>query len=189
MLLDENIIDEIIFAVDSKRLAELEDVLLLCDEEGVRTRVAVDFFPHVHSDVYLDRLRSVPLLTFSATPHDEVLLMIKRLLDVIVAGAGLILLAPLMGLAALLILITTPGPVIFRQMRCGLNGRRFACYKFRSMVRDAESQQQALAHLNEKTTAFKIAKDPRVTLSAAGCASSRSTSCRSCGTCCGVICR
>ena len=53
-LLRDGVIDEIIFAVDSETLAELEEVFLLCDEEGVRTRVAVDFFPHVNSEVYLD---------------------------------------------------------------------------------------------------------------------------------------
>ena len=60
-LLRRHVIDEIIFAVDSSRLAQLEEIFLLCDEEGVRTRVAVDFFPHVNSQVYLDRLGSSPL--------------------------------------------------------------------------------------------------------------------------------
>ena len=74
-LLDRHVIDEIIFAVGSERLAELEEVFLLCDEEGVRTRVAVDFFPHVNSEVYLERLGFTPLLTFSAAPHDEIRLL------------------------------------------------------------------------------------------------------------------
>jgi exopolysaccharide biosynthesis polyprenyl glycosylphosphotransferase len=162
-LLDENVIDEIIFAVDSRRLAEIEDVLLFCDEEGVRTRVAVDFFPHVNSEVYLDRLHGTPLLTFSAAPHDELRLMAKRALDISIAAAALILLAPFLLTIALLVRLSSPGPVIFRQVRCGLNGRRFLLYKFRSMVRDAEERKKALAHLNEKQTAFKISRDPRVT--------------------------
>lgn len=163
-LLQERIIDEIIFAVDSKRLGELEDTLLLCDEEGVRTRVAVDFFPHVNSDVYLERLRNVPLLTFSAAPHDEVRLMLKRVLDVAAAVAGLIVLSPFLLIIAVLIRLSSPGAAIFRQERCGLNGRRFTFYKFRSMVHDAEKRKAELEHLNEKTTAFKLTNDPRVTL-------------------------
>jgi exopolysaccharide biosynthesis polyprenyl glycosylphosphotransferase len=162
-LLEEQVIDEIIFAVDSKRLGELEDVLLLCDEDGVRTRVAVDFFPHVNSDVYLDRLQATPLLTFSAAPHDELRLMVKRLLDVTFAAAALILLAPFMLLIGLLIRLTSPGPTVFRQIRCGLNGRRFTFYKFRSMCENAEELKPALEHLNQKQTAFKIADDPRIT--------------------------
>src|SRR3984893_7180640 len=77
-LLREHVIDEIIFAVDSRKLAEMEEIFLLCDEEGVRTRVVVDFFPHVNSQVYLDRLGTTPLLTFSAAPHDEIRLLLKR---------------------------------------------------------------------------------------------------------------
>jgi exopolysaccharide biosynthesis polyprenyl glycosylphosphotransferase len=162
-LLDSEVVDEVIFAVDSRRLGELEDLLLLCDEGGVQTRVAVDFFPHVNSEVYLDRLYQTPLLTFSAAPDDEIRLLAKRLLDVLVAATALALLAPFMLVIAALIRLTSPGPVIFRQVRCGLNGRRFTLYKFRSMCENAEELKPMLAHLNEKKTAFKIANDPRVT--------------------------
>jgi exopolysaccharide biosynthesis polyprenyl glycosylphosphotransferase len=162
-LLDTQVIDEIIFVVDSRRLSELEDVLLLCDESGVQTRVAVDFFPHVNSEVYLDRLYQTPLLTFSAAPSDELRLMAKRIVDIVVSAVLLVLLAPLMLVIAVLIRLTSPGPAIFRQQRCGLNGRRFTLYKFRSMCENAEELKPRLAHLNEKKTAFKIANDPRVT--------------------------
>lgn len=162
-VLRDHVIDEVIFAVDSESLAQMEEMMLLCDEEGVRTRVAVDFFPHVNSRVYLDRLGAAPLLTFAAAPHDEIRLLVKRLTDIVLAAAALVLLAPFMLFIALLIRITSPGPAIFRQQRCGLNGRRFTFYKFRSMVRDAESRKAALEHLNRKSTAFKIPDDPRLT--------------------------
>ena len=162
-LLRGRVIDEVIFAVDSRRLAELEDVFLRCDEEGVRTRVLVDFFPHVNSDLYLDRLGSAALLTFSAAPHDEIRLLLKRTIDVALAAAALVFLAPFMALVALLIRWTSPGPAIFRQERCGLNGRRFIFYKFRSMIDNAEDIKASLEHLNEKSIAFKIRNDPRLT--------------------------
>lgn len=162
-MLQEHVIDEIIFAVDSHQLAAMEDVFLLCDEEGVRTRVLVDFFPHVNSELYLDRLGTAPLLTFSAAPHDELRLLFKRSIDVILAGAALALLLPLMLLTALLIRLTSPGPAIFSQERCGLNGRRFTFYKFRSMCVNADQMKPALQHLNHKSTAFKIPNDPRLT--------------------------
>ena len=162
-LLRRHVIDEIIFAVHSQRLADLEDVFLLCDEEGVRTRVLVDFFPHGNSDVYLDRLGNAPLLTFAAAPHDDLRLMVKRATDFVLAAAALIVLAPLMMAIVLLIRLTSPGPAIFRQERCGLNGRRFVFYKFRSMCQNADEMKAALAHLNRKTTAFKIPNDPRLT--------------------------
>ncbi|MBZ5608033.1 MAG: sugar transferase [Acidobacteriia bacterium] len=163
-LLRRHVIDEIIFAVDSRRLSEMEEVFLLCDEVGVRTRVVVDFFPHVNSQVYLDRLGVTPLLTFSAAPHDEIRLLAKRISDFVLAAAALILLLPFMLLIALAIRLTSPGPAIFRQVRCGLNGRRFVFYKFRSMCNNAEELKASLMHLSAKSTAFKIPNDPRQTV-------------------------
>jgi exopolysaccharide biosynthesis polyprenyl glycosylphosphotransferase len=149
--------------VGSESLADLEEVFLLCDEEGVRTRVAVDFFPHVNSTVSLDRFGSTPLLTFSAAPYDEIRLLVKRLTDIAAAAAGLVVLAPFMAVISILIRLTSPGPAIFRQVRCGLNGRRFLFYKFRSMCQNAEELKPALEHLNTRETVFKIPHDPRLT--------------------------
>jgi exopolysaccharide biosynthesis polyprenyl glycosylphosphotransferase len=163
VLLQHHVIDEIFFAVGSEKLAELEEVFLLCDEEGVRTRVAVDFFPHINSTVDLERLGRTPLLTFTAAPDDEVRLMVKRLVDIAIAALGLLALAPLMVLIAVLIRLTSPGPAVFRQVRCGLNGRRFLFYKFRSMCENAEELKPRLMHLNRRRTAFKIPDDPRLT--------------------------
>jgi exopolysaccharide biosynthesis polyprenyl glycosylphosphotransferase len=162
-LLAERVVDEVIFAVDSSRLASLEEVFLLCDEEGVRTRVAIDFFPHVNSDITLDRVGGAPLLTFSAAPLDDLRLVLKRVFDLVVSAAALVVLAPLIAFAALLIKLTSPGPVVFRQARCGLNGRRFTLYKFRSMVANAHELRMQLEHLSERQIAFKLSRDPRVT--------------------------
>jgi exopolysaccharide biosynthesis polyprenyl glycosylphosphotransferase len=162
-LLAERVVDEVIFAVDSSRLSSLEEVFLQCDEEGVRTRVAIDFFPHVNSDMTLDRVGGAPLLTFSAAPLDDLRLVLKRMFDLVVSAAALVLLSPLIAAAALLISLTSSGPVIFRQARCGLNGRRFTLYKFRSMVANAHELRTQLEHLSEREVAFKLSDDPRVT--------------------------
>jgi exopolysaccharide biosynthesis polyprenyl glycosylphosphotransferase len=162
-MLRRQVIDEIVFAVGSDRLAELEEVFLLCDEEGVRTRVAVDFFPHVNSKVHLDELGSTPLLTFSAAPHDEIRLLVKRVMDIVLATAAILVLLPFMVIIALLVRATSRGPAIFRQERCGLNGRKFTFYKFRSMCDNAEELKPSLAHLSQRTTAVKIPNDPRLT--------------------------
>jgi exopolysaccharide biosynthesis polyprenyl glycosylphosphotransferase len=162
-LLRADIIDEIVFAIDTRRLADLEEVFLLCDEEGVRTRIALDFFPHVNSRIYLDRLGPAPLLTFSATPHDEIRLLVKRITDLVLAAAALILMFPIMLVVAAIIRLTSPGPAIFRQERCGLNGRRFVFYKFRSMCVEADAMRESLAHLSERQLAIKIPNDPRLT--------------------------
>jgi exopolysaccharide biosynthesis polyprenyl glycosylphosphotransferase len=163
-ILQQHVVDEILFAVGSESLADLEEVFLLCDEEGVRTRVAVDFFPHVNSTVSLDRFGATPLLTFSAAPYDEIRLLLKRATDVVIAVAGLVVLAPFMAVVALLVKLTSPGPAIFRQVRCGLNGRRFVFYKFRSMCENAEELKCQVEHLNARDgVVFKIPDDPRLT--------------------------
>jgi exopolysaccharide biosynthesis polyprenyl glycosylphosphotransferase len=161
--LREHIVDEVLFAVEPQQLAGLADLFLLCDEEGVRTRLSLEFFPHVNSEVYLDRLGPLPMLTFSATPTDEIKLLAKRAVDFSAALIALLLISPLLLLTALLIKLTSPGPVIFRQQRCGLNGRRFTLYKFRSMVANAEQLRSQYAHLNVKRLTFKIPGDPRLT--------------------------
>jgi len=162
-LFREQVVDEVIFDVDSSKLRELEDVFLMCDEEGVRTRVSIDFFPHVNSQITLDRVGDAQLLTFSAAPQDDLSLTVKRILDVAISSVALLILSPVMALAAILIKLTSRGPVIFKQARCGLNGRRFTVYKFRSMVENADELKSQLEHLSEKQIAFKLSRDPRVT--------------------------
>ncbi len=162
-MLRRQVIDEVHFAVESDRLPALEEVLLTCDEEGVTSRIAVDFFPHVNSQVALERVGITPMLTFSATPTDEILLLVKRVVDFILASAALIVLSPFLLVVAILVKLTSPGPVIFKQVRCGLNGRNFTFYKFRSMVKDAEQRMHEVAHLNPKTVVTKIPNDPRLT--------------------------
>jgi exopolysaccharide biosynthesis polyprenyl glycosylphosphotransferase len=90
--------------------------------------------------------------------------MIKRTLDCLFSTVLLVLSAPLFFVIAVLIRLTSPGPVFFRQARVGLNKRQFSIYKFRTMVADAEQLQDQLLAMNEMTgPVFKIKQDPRVT--------------------------
>ncbi len=106
------------------------------------------------------RARSVELLpVISVRPS-----VTKRAIDIVGAIIGLIVLAPVMLLVALALRVSGRGPVIFAQERCGLGGRRFRFYKFRTMVEDAEDQRASLVHLNEmRGPMFKISRDPRIT--------------------------
>ncbi|MFQ5663236.1 MAG: sugar transferase [Terriglobia bacterium] len=163
-LLKEQVVDEVFSAVSKEELADLEDLLLLFKEAGVQTRLQLKIFPHLLSRVYVERFRTVPLLTFTTTPENELHLAFKRLLDVVGAAVLLVLLAPLFSLIALLIKLTSPGPVFYFQTRCGLGGRRFTLYKFRSMVADADERRNELAEFNEADgPVFKMANDPRCT--------------------------
>jgi exopolysaccharide biosynthesis polyprenyl glycosylphosphotransferase len=162
-LLRRQVIDEVIFAVGKDDLEKLEEAFLLCEEEGVKTRVLLSFFPQVISKVYLERLGSKPLLTFSATPEDESLLL-KRAFDFSFALIALIVLSPLLLILGVLVKLTSPGPMLFSQTRCGLGGRKFTLYKFRSMRADADLLREELEALNEVDgPVFKIRNDPRCT--------------------------
>lgn len=163
-MLQRVVVDELIFVVSRKRLEELEEIFLICEEQGIRTRVAVNFFPHMIAKVHLEDLHGVPLLTFTTTPHNELLLAAKRVFDLTIASVVLVALLPFSLLIALIIKMTSPGPVLFRQTRVGLNGRHFTLYKFRSMLENAEEMRNDVEHLNEmKGPAFKILNDPRAT--------------------------
>jgi exopolysaccharide biosynthesis polyprenyl glycosylphosphotransferase len=164
-LLRKHVIDEVIFALSKDDLERLGDSFLACEVEGVKSRVLLTFFPHVISKVYLERLGEKPLLTFATTPENDYLLLLKRAWDFAMALALLVLLSPLMGLLALLIRLTSQGPALYRQTRCGLGGRKFTLYKFRSMRPDADLRREELEALNEVDgPAFKITRDPRCTV-------------------------
>jgi exopolysaccharide biosynthesis polyprenyl glycosylphosphotransferase len=97
-------------------------------------------------------------------PRSQTARTAKRALDVAGGAAGLVLLAPLMLLCALLVKLTSRGPILFVQTRCGLGGAPFKFYKFRTMVEDAEDRKAELEHLNEmRGPVFKIRHDPRTT--------------------------
>ena len=88
----------------------------------------------------------------------------KRILDILFSGAGILLFLPLMLPLAILIRLESDGPIFFRQIRVGRNRRHFVCYKFRSMVNDAEALKEEIGYMNEaKGPMFKIRNDPRIT--------------------------
>jgi exopolysaccharide biosynthesis polyprenyl glycosylphosphotransferase len=163
-VLQDRVIDEVVFAVSMQELARLEPLMSHCANVGVKTRVQLEFLPSPYSRIYLENFRDVPLLSLSTAPESELLLFFKRSGDVIVATFSLVLLFPLLGAIAAAIRLTSPGDVLFRQTRCGLGGRRFTLYKFRSMVNNAEQLRAELHELNELDgPVFKISDDPRIT--------------------------
>ncbi len=157
-------VDEIVFAVTRKKLDEMKQIFLMCEELGIRTRVAMNFFPNRVARMEIEELEGVPFLTFTTTPSNEAHLAMKRALDVAVSAVMLALAAPIIVVSALVIKLTSPGSVLFKQRRMGLNGRLFTLYKFRTMIEDAHARREEVAHLNEMNgPAFKLKDDPRVT--------------------------
>ena len=164
-ILQTRVVDEVVFAVDLQQLARLEPVMQHCADLGIRTRVQLEFLPAAYSRVYLENFRQVQLLSLSSAPDSELRLFFKRVFDVVLSLVSLIFLSPLLLAIAAMIKITSPGPVLFQQTRCGLGGRRFMLYKFRSMINNAEQMRAELHQLNELDgPVFKISDDPRITL-------------------------
>jgi exopolysaccharide biosynthesis polyprenyl glycosylphosphotransferase len=154
----------VIFVVPGKILSDMEDLFLLCEELGVNARIAVGIFPHLIARATLEDFSNIPLLTFSTKPTNWAALMVKRIMDLCIAWSVLIVAMPLWLLTAMMIKLDSAGPIFFCQERCGLNGRRFTMYKFRSMVADAELRIDELSTYNELVgPVFKIKNDPRVT--------------------------
>ena len=164
-IVESHVVDDVIFAVHRRELDRLEDLFLSLQEQGIRTRFAMDLFPHTRARVELEELDGVPLLSFATTPTNPLQLMLKRVLDVALASFLLFIGLPIAGMIALTIKLTSGGgSVLFRQTRCGLNGRSFTLYKFRTMVEGAEERRRDLMHLNEMNgPVFKLRSDPRVT--------------------------
>jgi exopolysaccharide biosynthesis polyprenyl glycosylphosphotransferase len=162
-ILQDEVVDEVIFILSRRQLDEFEESFLLCSELGIRARVAL-YFPHMKARVVLEDLEGIPLLTFTNTPLAPFPMFLKRLLDVVASAVGLVVLGVPLLLIAAAIKLTSRGPVLFKQVRCGLNGRRFTLYKFRTMYQGSELQLDEVAHLNEVNgPAFKARSDPRVT--------------------------
>lgn len=163
-ILQTRVVDEVVFAVDLQELARLEPVMQHCADLGIRTRLQLEFLPPAYSRVYLENFREVQLLSLSSAPDSELRLFFKRIFDIVLSFTSLVILSPLLLVMAAMIKITSPGPVLFQQTRCGLGGRRFTLYKFRSMINNAEQMRAELHQLNELDgPVFKISDDPRIT--------------------------
>jgi len=163
-ILREKVIDEIIFITTHEKLDDLEDDLLICEELGISTKIVLNILPRRISKAEFEELGGFSMLSFSTTPKNVIDLTIKRIFDLVFSLTALLLLSPVFLVASVLIKTTSRGPVFFKQVRCGKNGRQFNLLKFRSMVEDAEKIQKGLEHLNEMDgPVFKIKRDPRIT--------------------------
>jgi exopolysaccharide biosynthesis polyprenyl glycosylphosphotransferase len=158
-------VDEVLLALPMNKYALLADALVRhCEEQGIVVRVRAEIFDLHIAKSYADDLQGIPVMTFQSGPIDNWQLLLKRCVDIVGSVALLIALAPLFAIVALLIKFESPGPILFAQERVGYNKRRFKVLKFRTMVAEAEKQQDMLEHLNEaEGPVFKIKRDPRIT--------------------------
>ncbi len=143
---------------------QVEKAIQACELEGVEAWLLADFFNTQVSQTTLDDFNGRPMLVFRSTPEESWQKVAKQALDVFGALAFLITFSPVFLVVGLLIKMTSPGPIFFRQRRSGLNGKPFTMIKFRSMVTNAEQRKAELQALNEmEGPVFKLTNDPRIT--------------------------
>jgi len=158
-------IDEVFVSVPLDSRQRLIRALVdLCEMQGTTIRLVSSVVELMLGKAQLDAIDGRPVLTLFTGPSESLEFAAKRLLDLVVAGAAVMLLAPVFAFLALIIRLDSRGPVLFVQPRVGLNGRRFPFFKFRTMVEGADRMQADLEELNEaEGPVFKIRDDPRVT--------------------------
>lgn len=158
------VVDEVLIALPVKSMyQQIQDAIFACERVGVPVTYLADIFQHSMAQPRYGKGGTVPVVQAPGTTDDP-RQVVKRLIDILGASAGLIVLSPLLLAVAIMIKLTSRGPVIFAQDRYGYNKRLFKMYKFRTMVADAEALQASLEDRNEAAgPVFKIAKDPRIT--------------------------
>src|SRR3954453_2014137 len=157
-------IDEVLIADPDFPQAEAVDLVDRCHRHGVRVRVAPSTM-----EILMDRVefipgQTVPLFELKPPVFEGIDFVVKRAFDIVVSALLLVVLGPLLLLAALAVKLTSRGRVIYLSKRRGLGGKSFACFKFRTMYDDADARQADLEAHNEQAGAiFKMKDDPRVT--------------------------
>ena len=158
-------VDEVVMALPIRSLHEEGSrIAALCEEQGITLRLLTNIFNLKLARSSAEDLQGDPLITHCTSSLEGWPVFIKRIFDITISSLVIILLCPALLVVAILIKLTSPGPVLFVQKRLGLNKRRFDVYKFRTMVVEAEGRMHEIEHLNEVSgPVFKIKNDPRIT--------------------------
>ena len=157
-------VDEVIFALDPGCGVDLTQYLSICREMGIPARILPAMWHPGDKFISVERTQGVPFLTIGTPGFNATGLLYKRMLDITGGIVGMLLFCIMYPFVAVAIKLDSPGPILFRQKRIGLNGRPFLLYKFRSMCEDAEKRKNELMAQNEMGGAiFKVHHDPRIT--------------------------
>jgi exopolysaccharide biosynthesis polyprenyl glycosylphosphotransferase len=160
--LHDDVVDEVAICLPFTQMERINAIAHICEEVGKIVRLPVDMLDRAFAAGRVEDLDGTPVYSLVSGPDRMIALIVKRVIDVIVAGAGLVVLSPLLIGVALAIRLREGSPVLFRQERVGLHGRRFAVLKYRTMVPDAEARYDEVVGLSDPR-AFKVTDDPRIT--------------------------
>ncbi len=137
-ILSRHPIDQVLVALPIDRLGALKEIMAVLSQETVDVRLIPDFYQFMTLCGSIEEFSGLPIINLQATPLVGWNLVQKRLFDVVVAGLGLLVASPVLALLALAVRLSGPGPILFRQERVGMDGRRFTMLKLRTMRLDAE---------------------------------------------------
>jgi len=157
-------VDRVVIAFSSLAHESLLDMIRVSKRLNLKISVVPRLFEVIGHSVEIDQVEGMTLLGLRGFTRTRSTLMLKRTVDLVGGTLLLLLLAPVMLISALVIKLTSPGPVLFVQSRVGRQNNLFPMFKFRTMIDGADSMKSDLAHLNEMDgKMFKITDDPRVT--------------------------
>lgn len=163
-ILESQVVDEILYSKKKIILSELRSISKIANEIGVVLRVQRNDINEKSDNIELKTINSIGKLSLINVPSHKLDLDIKSFIDVVFSSLAVAILSPFILIIAILIKISSKGPVFFAQERVGLRGRKFKLYKFRTMVVDAEKMIEKLIDHNEMDgPTFKMKNDPRVT--------------------------
>jgi exopolysaccharide biosynthesis polyprenyl glycosylphosphotransferase len=163
--LRSSVVDEVVMALPIRsRYFEASQIATYCEEQGITVRQLSNIFNLKLARSSAEDWEGDSLITHRTGQINGWPVLVKRAVDLVGSAALLVLISPALLVTAILITLTSRGPVLFKQNRLGRNKRRFNIYKFRTMVADAEKRMGEIEHLNEVSgPVFKIKNDPRIT--------------------------
>lgn len=163
-LMEVDMIDEVLYIKSRVLPSEIRKIVRPCEELGVVFSVMYRDEKLTLSNAVRTEMANYKFLTFINVPHNTYALGVKKIMDIFGSLLGIVVLSPILAALGIMIKLSSPGPVIYKQPRVGLRGRQFQLFKFRTMVANADELRKELEELNEADgPAFKIADDPRVT--------------------------
>jgi len=163
-VLEKNVVDLVLLCQERENLKDLQTLALRCKTLGIDFVLDTNVFVQNIRKITFDSVDNSYFIVFRSIWLSPEKLLIKRMIDILISGIGIIICIPLWIVIPILIKRDSEGPAFYIQERVGKNGRLFKMYKFRTMVMGAEKMQSELLHLNQMDgPVFKIKDDPRLT--------------------------